>query len=90
VGKRIFDIAVSLALLLLNLPVILLTALLIRIDSPGPVFSRQQHTGLHGRPFMLLKFRSRMVDVEKGDGDPRCATQQAQRPEHVPRQPAPR
>jgi len=73
--KRGFDICVSLALLLLTLPLMLLTAVLIRIDSPGPVLYRQQRTGLHGTPFTLLKFRSMMIDAEKG-GNPRWATQQ--------------
>jgi exopolysaccharide biosynthesis polyprenyl glycosylphosphotransferase len=73
--KRGFDIAVSLALLLLTLPLMMLTALLIRIDSPGSVLYRQRRVGLHGEQFTLLKFRSMTVDAEQG-GDPRWATQQ--------------
>jgi sugar transferase (PEP-CTERM system associated) len=73
--KRVFDICVSLVLLLLTLPLMLLTAALIRMDSPGPVLYRQQRTGLHGKPFTLLKFRSMQIDAEKG-GDPRWASQQ--------------
>ncbi len=75
VVKRSFDIGVSLALLLLTLPLMLLTAVLIRLESPGPVLYRQQRVGLHGRPFTLLKFRSMSIDAEKG-GSPRWATQQ--------------
>lgn len=72
--KRGFDICVSLSLLLLTLPLMLLTAALVRIDSPGPVLYRQERTGLHGKPFTLMKFRSMTVDAEKG-GDPRWAMQ---------------
>lgn len=73
--KRGFDICVSLALLLLTLPLMLLTAFLTWIDSPGPVLYRQQRTGVGGTPFTLLKFRSMTIDAEKG-GNPRWATQQ--------------
>ncbi|HEY2617133.1 MAG TPA: TIGR03013 family XrtA/PEP-CTERM system glycosyltransferase [Acetobacteraceae bacterium] len=73
--KRSFDIGVSLALLLLTLPLMLLTAVLIRLESPGPVLYRQQRVGLHGGPFTLLKFRSMSIDAEKG-GSPRWAAQQ--------------
>jgi sugar transferase (PEP-CTERM system associated) len=73
--KRGFDVCISVALLLLTLPLMLLTAVLIRIDGPGPVLYRQQRTGLHGRPFTLLKFRSMSIDAEQG-GNPRWATQQ--------------
>lgn len=69
--KRAFDIAVSALLLLLTLPITLTTALLIRLESPGPVFYRQERVGLHGKTFMILKFRSMRVDAEK-DG-PRWA-----------------
>lgn len=61
---RILDIIGCLALLVLTLPVILVTALLVRLDSPGPVFYRQLRAGLNGRPFMLIKFRSLAVDAE--------------------------
>jgi lipopolysaccharide/colanic/teichoic acid biosynthesis glycosyltransferase len=42
----------------------LLTALIIKLDSPGPVFYRQERVGLHGRPFTLYKFRSMRTDAE--------------------------
>jgi exopolysaccharide biosynthesis polyprenyl glycosylphosphotransferase len=67
--KRTMDIAVSLILLALTLPVIAITALLIRLDSPGPVLYRQQRIGLHGTIFTLLKFRSMRSDAEAA-GDP--------------------
>lgn len=58
------DIVLGLALLLLILPLMLLTALLIKADSPGPVLYRQQRVGLHGRLFAMFKFRSMRVDAE--------------------------
>ena len=72
VCKRSFDIVSSLALLLFTLPLLLLAALLIVIESPGPVLYRQQRVGLGGRPFVLLKLRSMRADAEK-DGAPRWA-----------------
>jgi len=60
------DILLSLALLLFSLPPMLLAALLIKLDSPGPVLYHQQRVGLNGRPFMLLKFRSMQMDAETG------------------------
>lgn len=57
-AKRLFDIAVSLlALLLLALPMLAIAAW-IRLDSPGPVFFRQQRVGRHGVPFAIHKFRT--------------------------------
>lgn len=62
--KRLVDIAVAAGLLVLTLPVMVITAVLIRIDSPGPVFYTQQRTGLNGRPFLLFKFRSMVANAE--------------------------
>ena len=64
VGRRIGDILVSLLLLVATLPVMALTALLIRLDSPGPVLYRQERVGLHGRVFTRLKFRCMRQDAE--------------------------
>lgn len=49
----------------LSLPIVLLTAVLIKLDSRGPVFYRQERVGKNGRPFTLLKFRSMRVDAEE-------------------------
>jgi lipopolysaccharide/colanic/teichoic acid biosynthesis glycosyltransferase len=58
VAKRTFDLlAAGLGLLLLS-PLLLAVALWIRLDSPGPVFFRQERVGRHGRPFRIHKFRS--------------------------------
>jgi lipopolysaccharide/colanic/teichoic acid biosynthesis glycosyltransferase len=62
--RRFADIALSVALLVATLPLVLLTALLVRLDSAGPVLYRQQRVGLHGRVFTLLKFRSMRTDAE--------------------------
>ena len=70
--KRATDIVVSLVMLALMLPLMALTALAVRLDSPGPAFYRQERVGLHGRGITLLKFRSMRVDAEAG-GTPRWA-----------------
>jgi sugar transferase (PEP-CTERM system associated) len=66
VAKRLFDIAASGLLLALTFPVIALFALLVKLDSRGPAFFRQQRVGLYGEPFTLLKLRSMRADAEAG------------------------
>lgn len=56
---------VALVGMVLSLPIAALTAILIKIDSPGPVFYKQERVGKNGRPFVLTKFRSMRVDAEK-------------------------
>ena len=65
IAKRSFDIAVGSLLLILSLPVIALFAVLVKLDSKGPAFFRQQRVGLYGRPFWVLKLRSMRTDAEK-------------------------
>lgn len=65
-SKRALDVAGALAGLLLAWPLMLITALLVKITSPGPVFYSQERAGLHGRPFTMWKFRSMRNDAEKG------------------------
>ncbi len=62
--KRVMDIALTLTALVLLAPLLLLIGLAIRLNSPGPVFYRQQRIGLGGRPFMLWKFRSMTTDAD--------------------------
>lgn len=63
-AQRLTDIVLGLALLVFTLPLMLLTAALIRLDSPGPALYRQVRVGLHGRPFTMLKLRSMRTDAE--------------------------
>lgn len=63
--KRLLDIVLSLGLLVLTLPLWLLTAIAIKLESPGPVFFRQCRTGLLNREFEIIKFRSMYQDAEK-------------------------
>ncbi|HYZ25035.1 MAG TPA: exopolysaccharide biosynthesis polyprenyl glycosylphosphotransferase [Rhodopila sp.] len=70
--KRTSDLTFSVGLLFATLPVMILTAIAIKLDSPGPVLYTQQRIGQFGRPFTVLKFRSMTVDAEAG-GAPRWA-----------------
>lgn len=72
--KRVFDVVSSSLLLVIASPIMLITAIAIRLESPGPVIYRQERVGLGGRSFMCLKFRSMSTDAEK-DGVARWATQ---------------
>jgi Undecaprenyl-phosphate glucose phosphotransferase len=62
--KRIVDVGFSGLFLLIFSPVMMMTALAIRLDSPGPVFFVQERMGLDARPFRMLKFRSMRSDAE--------------------------
>jgi sugar transferase (PEP-CTERM system associated) len=66
VAKRLFDIAASLVLLSLTAPVIVLFALIVKLDSRGPAFFRQSRVGLYGQPFDVIKLRSMRTDAEAG------------------------
>ncbi len=57
-GKRPFDVVVTAALILILSPVLLLTALAVKLTSPGPLLFRQERTGKDGRPIFPAKFRS--------------------------------
>ena len=63
--KRIVDMAFSGTFLLVASPIMMLTALLIKVDSPGPVFFAQERMGLDAKPFKMLKFRSMRADAER-------------------------
>jgi exopolysaccharide biosynthesis polyprenyl glycosylphosphotransferase len=66
--KRAADVAMSLALLIPLLPVMMLIGIAIRLDSPGPVFYMQKRVGLDGRVFWMYKFRSMRTNVESSEG----------------------
>ena len=68
IGKQIVSFSVSLLLLVLFLPLFPLIALLIKLDSPGPVFFRQERVGEDGKVFTLWKFRSMRKDAERNTG----------------------
>lgn len=72
VVKRLMDIGVSLAVLVIGLPFWLLVALAIRLTSKGPVFYTQERVGKNGRVFRMVKFRSMFSDAEAKSG-PRWA-----------------
>ncbi|MCY4178142.1 MAG: undecaprenyl-phosphate glucose phosphotransferase [Endozoicomonadaceae bacterium] len=63
--KRMFDLFLSMIILILISPVILLIAIGIKISSPGNIFYRQTRIGWHGKKFTMLKFRSLPMDTEK-------------------------
>lgn len=65
IAKRAMDIVISGAALVVLSPVLLLVALLIKIDDPGPVFYRQVRVGKDGKTFRIFKFRSMVVDADK-------------------------
>ncbi len=75
--KRLMDIVLSLLALVLLSPVFLLTAIIVKCTSPGPVFYAQERIGYRGKPFKMHKFRSMYVDAEasgpalSSDDDPR-------------------
>lgn len=75
--KRLMDVAVSVALLTLLSPLLIFIAIVIKISSPGPIFYRGVRTGLNGKPFRLIKFRTMIANAESfggpstGKNDPR-------------------
>ena len=84
VVKRLFDIVCALILIILASPIILLTGILILIESGGPVLYLQERVGLNGRLFNVVKFRSMRIDAEQ-DGQPRWAAAQDDRVTRVGR-----
>jgi lipopolysaccharide/colanic/teichoic acid biosynthesis glycosyltransferase/CheY-like chemotaxis protein len=62
--KRLFDVVMSLIMLPFVLLLMALIALLVRLDSPGPIFFVQKRTGLNGRRFRMYKFRTMYKDAE--------------------------
>ena len=63
--KRLFDILVSSVLLLILLPIFLILAIAIKLDSPGPVFYRQVRVTQYGKRFRIFKFRSMVANADK-------------------------
>jgi sugar transferase (PEP-CTERM system associated) len=71
-GKRVVDVVGALILLAVALPFMLATAVLIALESRGPILYRQERVGLNGKTFNVIKFRSMRTDAEK-DGKPQWA-----------------
>ena len=69
-GKRAIDVVISLLLIVITSPIMLLTALAIKLEDGGNVFFKQARCTQNGKVFNILKFRSMVVDAEK-DGKPR-------------------
>ncbi|WP_286173572.1 exopolysaccharide biosynthesis polyprenyl glycosylphosphotransferase [Geobacillus sp. E263] len=63
--KRFLDILLSLLALPIAIPIILIFAVIIKLETPGPVFFLQERVGLHGKYFKVIKLRSMGVDAEK-------------------------
>jgi exopolysaccharide biosynthesis polyprenyl glycosylphosphotransferase len=70
--KRFIDIVVSVGCLVLLSPVFLVTAIIVKLSSKGPVFYQHERIGRYGKPFMMHKFRSMYVDAEKNGPQLSC------------------
>ena len=66
--QTIYSYLLGLIGLIVSLPLIVISAVLVKLSSPGPVFYRQQRVGLRGEPFYLYKFRSMYIDAETRTG----------------------
>lgn len=66
--KRSFDILFSIFAIIITSPVMLLTAFLVKIDSPGPIFYKQKRVGLNGKEYDVIKFRSMKMGSEAQSG----------------------
>jgi sugar transferase (PEP-CTERM system associated) len=82
--KRLFDIVFATLLILVTSPIILITAILIVLESGGPILYLQERVGRGGRLFNVVKFRSMRTDAER-DGKPRWATAKDDRVTNVGR-----
>lgn len=67
VVKRVLDLIIAAVMLVVLSPVLLIVALVVKLDSPGPVLFRQERTGKNGKTFEILKFRSMAVDNDVRD-----------------------
>jgi FlaA1/EpsC-like NDP-sugar epimerase/lipopolysaccharide/colanic/teichoic acid biosynthesis glycosyltransferase len=65
-GKRLLDLCGAVVGLLVSLPLLMVVAIAVRLDSPGPVLFRALRVGRAGRPFRVYKFRSMFVDADRG------------------------
>ncbi len=63
--KRILDIVISVICLILLTPIMIITAIIIKVTSPGPMFYSQERIGIKGKPFKMHKFRTMYKDAEE-------------------------
>lgn len=63
-AKRILDVTVATVILVMGLPLLLIIAMSVRLDSPGSVLYRQRRVGLDGQEFVILKFRSMVANAD--------------------------
>ena len=63
--KRLMDMLIALVALIILFPILLIVAIIIKLDSPGPVLFKQERLGYKGKVFKILKFRSMCVGAEK-------------------------
>jgi len=66
--KRILDTIISIMGIIITSPILIISTIVIKLTSPGPILFKQERTGLDNRPFMMLKFRSMFIDAEKRTG----------------------
>tara|TARA_B100000508_G_scaffold141026_1_gene145332 strand:+ start:116866 stop:118260 length:1395 start_codon:yes stop_codon:yes gene_type:complete len=65
VVKRLMDVSISIIAMIILLPAYITLGILVKLSSPGPIFFRQERVGKYGKPFMIIKFRTMVVDAEK-------------------------
>jgi len=79
-GKRIFDVFVSFMSLVVLSPILIIVAIIIKLNSKGPILYKQLRVGLNGRPFYIYKFRTMETGADKkgllitGADDPRLTS----------------
>ncbi|HMP95718.1 MAG TPA: sugar transferase [Kiritimatiellia bacterium] len=66
--KRVMDFVIALIGLIIATPICLVTAIVVRMDSPGPILYRQRRSGIDGHPYQLFKFRTMRRDAEAATG----------------------
>jgi len=66
--KRLMDVLISIFLIVITSPIVFITSLAIKFESKGPIFYKQDRSGLDGKVFNIIKFRSMRADAEKVSG----------------------
>lgn len=85
--KRVIDVVAAALALLVLAPLYALIALAILLDSPGPVFFRQERIGKHGRPFVMVKFRTMRADRRRQNLGPPTGVPERRRVHKSPNDP---